>query len=288
MWSEREHQLLMLSCLPGLGERGLARLLDSGIPLSQLGMLPTQELCARFGLSRRAAHSLTCGERELHHRVAVIERALRHYPVRVLTRGDADYPSRLNDDTEAPPLLFAYGNTSLLEEPTLAILASRGESQACLERGAVLASEAARSGMCLVAGHNRPIYRTILAAAKAVRGNRLIVLDRGLLEAFEGNLERDLFPTARLWGYRFDPERALVLSPHPPQAPFVGLQNQRRDHLVCLLATQIVALEIRAGGVMEKECRAARARGIPVSVWNAPGVPEGNAMLLQEGFAPLA
>ncbi|MBI3944388.1 MAG: DNA-processing protein DprA [Armatimonadetes bacterium] len=287
MWTERERLLLILSATPGLGERGLARLLESRVPLPHLFELPAEELRARFGLAESAARAISGGAPQRHSHVAAVERTLARHDVRLLVRGDPGYPQRLAATDDAPPLLYARGSAALLEAPALALLASRGESRACLERAAALAGEAARGGACLVAGHDRPVYRAAVSAAKAVGGGRILVLDRGLLEAFGGDLERDLFPTARVWGYRFDADAALALSPYPPEAHFVGLQNRRRDQLVCLLATRIVALEIRAGGVMEAACRAACARGTPVHVWDAPGVPEGNRRLLGEGFPTL-
>lgn len=286
----RERLLLTLSNTPGLGERGLGNLLESGIPLARLFELPAEELRARFGLTARAAQSLAGGVAQRQSQLAPLERLVCQFGIRVLARGDADYPRALlaGDATDAPAVIYAYGNPELLALPTVALLSSSGESRAGLESTAALAGAAAREGRCVVAGHNRPGYRAAVAAAKAAGGPRLLVLDRGLLDAFGEDLDRDLFPTARVWGYAFEPERTLVLSPFALRARFAGVNNRRRDRWVALLAHEIIAVEVRAEGVMERECRAARARGTPVRVHAAPPLPEGNRRLLADGFPPLA
>ncbi|HEX3000285.1 MAG TPA: hypothetical protein VHR86_08630 [Armatimonadota bacterium] len=187
----------------------------------------------------------------------------------------------------APPVLYAYGNLTLLQRQTVALLSSGEESRAVLERTAALAGEYARAGMVLVAGHNRPGYRAAVAASKASGGGRVLVLDCGLARAFGGELDRDLGATARVWGYSFEPETTLALSPYPLPATFAGLQNRRRDRHVALLADRIIAVAIRCGGVMEGECRAARARGQMVLVYAGADALEGNHLLLADGFPPL-
>lgn len=285
--AEQERLLLILSNLPGLGGRGLAALLASGIPLRQLFMLPAEELSGRFGLTRRAAAAIAGGPEALRLRVAPLERLVCRYGIRLLRHGQPGYPRRLAHLDEAPPVLYAYGNLDLLDRPAVALLASTGERREDLECLAALASTFARAGATVVAGHNRPGYRAAVAAAKAVGGARCYVLDRGLAAAFGEDLDRDLFPTARVWGYGFDRERSLALSPFPLAAPFVGLHNRLRDRLVSSLASWVVAVAVRSGGVMEGECRAARARGTPVYVCASPAAPPGNRALLAEGYPAL-
>ena len=285
---ERERLLMMLSCVPGVGERTLARLLESGIPLARLFEFPAEELQGRFDLSPRAARSLSGAGERLRVRVAPLERLVARHGIRILVRGSAGYPPRLaaaGDD--APPVLYAYGNPALADRPAVALLSSSGESRTGLERTAALADQFARAGAAVVSGHNRPAYRVAASAAKAAGGCRILVLDRGLLEAFGDDLDRDPVSTARVWGYAFEAESTLALSPYPLDARFAGIRNQRRDCLVALLAHRIVAVEVRPGGVMESECRRARARGPPVLVYAGPDAPDGNGALLAEGFPRL-
>jgi len=284
---EEERLLLCLAHVPGLGERGLDALLRSGIPLARLFSLPAEELQRRFGLTARVAAAIAGGLDAIWARVAPLARTVAEQGIHLLRRGHPGYPAGLAECEGAPPLLFAHGNVELPMRPSLALLSSNGESRVGLERTSNLAFACARAGVAVVAGHNRPSYRAAVSGAKAHGGGRIIVLDRGLLDAFQSDFNRDLFPSARIWGYAFDRERSVVLSPYPLDAHFAGLRNRRRDRLVSLLASAIVAVEIRGGGVMEGECRQARAWGTPVFVCAGPDIPDGNRALLADGFPPL-
>lgn len=285
--SERERLLLALHNMPGLGARGLAHLLDSEIPLARLFELPEEELAGRFGLTRRAAHAIAAGMEAHRYLLAPLERTVAQHSIRLLARNHPDFPRRLKEQPDAPALLAAHGSVSLLEQPAVALLFSNGESAAGLEFAAGLAGELARAGIAIASGHNRPGYRASVSGAKAAGGARIIALDCGLLTAFGDDLDRDLFPAARVWGYSFDKERAVALSPYALQARFAGIRNRERDRLVALLAHRIVAVEVKAGGRMIEECRAARARGTPVTVWAPPAMRDGNRELLDEGCPEL-
>jgi DNA processing protein len=285
--TEEERLLLCLAHVPGIGERGLDVLLRSGIPLAHLFTLSAEELRGRFGLTSRAAATIAGGPEAVWARGVPLARTVMQQGIRLLRRRHPGYPTALAESEGAPPLLFAHGNIDLLMHPSMALLSSSKESRAGLERTGDLALACAKAGIAIVAGHNRPCYRAAVSSAKAHGGGRIIVLDRGLLDAFQGDFSRDLFPTARLWGYGFDRERSVALSPFPLDAHFAGLRNRQRDRVVALLASVVVAVEIRSGGVMEGECRKARQRGTPVFVCAGPDIPEGNRALLADGFPPL-
>ncbi|HEX3000284.1 MAG TPA: hypothetical protein VHR86_08625 [Armatimonadota bacterium] len=85
--SERDRLLLMLASVPGLGERTLGRLLDSGFPLARLFELPITELQGRFGLTRRAAEVVSGGAERLSLRAAPQVRLLEDYGIRLLVSG---------------------------------------------------------------------------------------------------------------------------------------------------------------------------------------------------------
>jgi hypothetical protein len=105
-------------------------------------------------------------------------------------------------------------------------------------------------------------------------GRVCYVLDRGIVEAFGGDLSRALFPAARIWGPAYDPECDLYIAPFAPNAHGIAANNRRRDSLIFALADVIVAGELRPGGRMEAECQAAKRRGMPVLAIGEDGCDE--------------
>jgi hypothetical protein len=85
-----------------------------------------------------------------------------------------------------------------------------------------------------------------------------------MFEAFGGDLGRELFPAARIWSPAYDPACDLTVSPFPLRAHSLAVHNQRRDAILFGLARAVFVGEVRPGGQMERECRRALSRGVPV------------------------
>ena len=71
----------------------------------------------------------------------------------VLTMADPDYPSRLMDIEDAPPVLFATGEVSALNAGhTVGMIGSRRPSAYGVEAAAGIGKQLAEAGVCLVSG----------------------------------------------------------------------------------------------------------------------------------------
>lgn len=279
---------LLLTCIPGLGERQMARLLQqwavTKIPVEQWLTTPADRLQREWGLSAQAASALTAPERPWWQRFARADALVQRHGIQVLTHQHQLYPLAVESFCELPPpVLFAHGQVSLLHEGwRFAVVCSRDAPRLALEAVDEIAQRAIAEGGILVTGHNTAPYRR--AATVAIRQERpsITVLDRGLLPALGEGMNRPLFAAARLYELEFRADRDLVLSPFPLEAGCLGVHNQRRDELVFALVDVVFAVWIRTGGVMERLCQRAKELGKRIEVWRAPDgtVSEGVQQLI--------
>ena len=219
-----------------------------------------EALCSAGGSpeSIGALASLTDGARA---RVAADLRVLRTAGVLVAAIGIAPYPERLAARRQAPQAVYMLGNPAVLAGRTVASAVSNGAPASVLDAmDAWLACAAAR-GATVVTGHNREAYRRAALAGLRMGGRVAYVLDRGLIDAFDPQLRRSLFPSARIWSPDFRPDSDLALTPWRPRCSAMGDRNRQRDALVLGLADTVLVGWVRDGGVMQQCSEVALAEG---------------------------
>jgi hypothetical protein len=279
--------LLTLAELPQVGERRLQRLQERArrrhIPLARLADLPPSALRDEFALPVSAVERL-CAARAWHEaRCAGLAAHLFRHEVHVCPLGDPPYPpgwARHGDPP--PPLAYLHGDPALLRQPIAALLHSRTVDAGTVSATARLARAAVGAGFALAVGGMKTTHRIAAVTARALGAPRLVVLDRGLLAAFGGDLARDPF------GFGpgrapFDRSRTLVATPFRCEDHAVPRSGRRRDALLAALADVVVAVQARPDGEIEQLCLRALARGQPVVVWRAH-----NPRLVAAGAVPLA
>ncbi len=98
----------------------------------------------------------------------------------ILLWTDPRYPSLLRELPDAPPLLYARGDLSLLLRPCMAIVGSRGCSRQGREQSAAVARELSACGIAVVSGMARGIDRAAHEAALEEQGSSIAVLGSGV------------------------------------------------------------------------------------------------------------
>jgi predicted Rossmann fold nucleotide-binding protein DprA/Smf involved in DNA uptake len=247
--------ILLLSELPGVGERTLAEVFRRCAvrrisPADLLGLQPPD--LVDLGFSASSSEALKAVSPEMRRAAEATSRSLLVEGVRIITPQDSSYPRRLLDRLKDPPVLFAYGALDLLAGRSFAVANSNGAREEALGMSDVAAEQLVQAGWRTVTGHNRPAYQRTALAALRFGGAVCYVLDRGLLEAFGNDLRRELFPAAHVWSRAYDVETTLTLTPFPLRAHGIAVHNQRRDELVFALADTILMGEVRHGGQMDR------------------------------------
>jgi predicted Rossmann fold nucleotide-binding protein DprA/Smf involved in DNA uptake len=283
----RTHLALLLSRVPGLGPKTLASVLPECCPesraLSAAELLPVLK---KRRLPKRHIEFIAANMSALLSETEELAARLSEIGIGILTLWDADYPRGLKlYDDEPPPVLYAYGADDLLHEKKFAVINSNSPSARALELTTRISEMLIGEGLIPVTGHNRHPYQLVALTAKRLNSPVLIVLDRGIVSAFKGRLEWELFAGARIWSPEFDPSQDMVISQFRLGDGWIGDSSRRRDHTVLGLADVIVGVDIRPGGVMEKECLHALKMGREVYV--CEDGQEGNTKLIEAGCARL-
>lgn len=291
--------LLAWLSLPGVGEKTLAAAMDHAratrVTLGTLWTSPPGELAELVGLAPRPAAALGERRAELWDAAGSLAAQLLEWDVEALTPDEPAYPARLRAAAAGPgrrrwPAVFAFGALELLDEPLVAVVNSRDAGPEAVAWTDRLADALARRDLALVTSASRESYQAVAVAGKRHGAPCVTVLDRGLATAFPGGPGAEPVAGARVWDERLDPETQLLLSPFPPRAGWTPRNGPLRDALIFDLAAAVIAVEVRPGGVMARECERAARRGTPLFALQRGGEGGGEPSALMEcaaGVRPL-
>jgi len=271
---DSDELILMLSATQGIGEKTLASVLHRNAVLRRTPReflaLNVDALVEEYGFRRDAAQQFVQRDSNIEDVAVSAAREMRRAGIRIITLQDATYPSQLlNAMDDPPPVLYAYGRLELLSRPLFAVANSNNASEEALTATDRAAEAALRAGWHPVTGHNRIPYQRTALVARRNGGRICYVLDRGIFEAFGGDLSKELFPAARIWSPAYDPDSDLTISCFPLWAHGLAVHNQRRDSIIFAMAGAIFAGDVRTGGQMERNCRFALAREVPVYTFDS-------------------
>ena len=202
-------------------------------------------------------------------------RAARKHGARMLVLGAPGYPERLAGTADAPPVLWAQGDTGLLARPCVAIVGTRNASSLALRMARSLGRGLAEAGVTVVSGLARGVDAVAHEAA----------LEGGTIAVHAGGLDRVYPPQNVELGARIA-RQGLSLSErafgHGPQAR----DFPRRNRIVSGVSQIVVVVEaaVRSGSMITARVAADQGR----EVMAVPGHPfDGRAagcnMLLRDG-----
>lgn len=166
-----------LSLVSGIGPTRFRRLIESlGSPEAAWNARPAQ--LAGAGLDRRTIESLVATrakvdlEREMEK--------LRRLKVQILTLEDTEYPLRLRNIADPPPILYVKGELVPEDDLSVAIVGTRRPSAYGRQAAEKFAEGLARSGVTVASGLARGIDTFAHRATLDGGGRTLAVLGSGL------------------------------------------------------------------------------------------------------------
>jgi DNA processing protein len=267
-----------LALTPGIGPSRIQAILEVCHTAIGAFSAPFALLRTIPGVSAAAASAIAAGS--VAAGVRVLEETGR-IGGRALIPDDPQYPALLRVVPDAPPVLFALGNLTLLESPAVAIVGSRNHSPYGGEVARALAWGAAASGLVVVSGMARGLDAVAHAAALDAGGGTIGVLGNGL---------GIIYPSANRELYRRVAAGGLLLSEFPPgERPTAG-SFPRRNRLISGLARVTVVIEAAEGSGALITAGTGLDQGREVMV--VPGnitTPQsvGANRLIRDGAAPL-
>ena len=265
--------VLRLGCVPGVGTRGLWRILERfGSGRRALGASP-EELDAAAG----TACSDALSSPDLDSRVRDGLKRCRTPEIEILLWSDEEYPERLGQLVDPPPVLFARGRLELLSRPAVTIVGSRRSTAYGRRSAEALAAQMTLRGITVVSGLALGIDGASHRGALEAGGDTIAVLGSGV----------DLIQPAshRRLGERVARD-GLLLSEFLPGEPARAHHFPRRNRILAALGGAVVVVEAaeRSGAFITVE----HALDLGRDVYAVPGAIDapqsrGCNLLIRQG-----
>lgn len=194
----------------------------------------------------------------------------------VLTRSDADYPTRLKQKlrTDSPAVLFGCGNAKLLNRGGIAVVGARNASNEDLVFTRKLAAKSASEGFSIVSGGARGVDETSMLGALEADGTVVGVLADSLLKAATSNKYRRYLLNKNL----------VLVSPFYPEAGFnAGNAMARNKYIYCLSDASLVVQSGKKGGTWSGALENLKKGWVPLWVKQTRDIDSGNKDIVSQG-----
>lgn len=271
-------QWLLLSFIPGLGAvRYRSLLKEFGHPEAILSA-SFQQLKA--GLPDQLAQNIAgnpetpdISERLTHTR-NWLESSEAHH---ILSFNSPEYPARLKEVSDAPPLLYVTGNPKLLSEPQLAIVGSRRPTPQGCRLAYDLALELGKSGLVITSGLALGIDAAAHQGVLSSYGSTVAVLGTGVDQVYPRN-HRKL--------YSLIAQQGAIVSEFPLGTSASPGHFPRRNRIISGLSLGVLVVEAeqKSGSLISARLAAEQGRevfAVPGSVLNP--LSKGCHQLLRQG-----
>jgi DNA processing protein len=225
---------IALNLLPGLGPRPVHRLLERcGDPGEIAHRVPEAILAATPGLGAKTAAAIAGARSGLTRRAELELRRAEKLGVRLLLRGEADYPPALETIHDPPYLLYVRGELRL-DAIRIAIVGSRRATRYGQRVATGLGLGLAARGAEIVSGGARGIDTCAHLGALEEGGRTIAVLGSGLDDPYPAE-NRSLFERIAEHGALVS-EFPLGREPRPENFP-------RRNRIISGLSAAVVVVE---------------------------------------------
>lgn len=269
---------LWLANVVGPGARGCQELLDLyADPKTLLDAVGSEDLSPYLTAAQRDRLSIR------PERFGPIAEYCERNQIAVLTMDDENYPVRLLDIPDAPPVLYSTGHPEVLNDrPTVGMIGTRRPSRYGAEAADLLGQELARAGACIVSG---------LADGLDGLSHRAALAGGGVTAAFLGCCINKTYPAANTELRRRMEQTGAVFSEYPPNTPTNRGMFLLRNRLIAATSQALCVVEARLkSGTLNTVGHAQRYRrpvfAVPGSVFNP--MSEGTNHLLETGEATAA
>ncbi len=259
--------LLALKAAPGFGDGRLLALLEEfGAPEAALAALPKRAPEAAAGLRSSSVRDRI--DRAFH--------SVTDVSTAVIAFGEPGYP-RFDGLVDPPPVLFARGDLSLLDRPSVAVVGSRRHTEYGADATRRIATALAGAGVVVASGLAHGIDRIAHESTLECGGATFAVIGSGI------DVE---YPTANARLQRRIARQGLVLSEFMPGEPALRHHFPKRNRLLAALTSATVVVE--AAGRSGSLITADHALDLGREVLAVPGpigrsTSEGTNRLIRDG-----
>lgn len=206
---------------------------------------------------------------------------LRDKGVQLFPFTDPRYPKKLLSIRNPPPILYAWGNTALLDTTGIGICGSRHASSDGLRHARRFGLFAAKLNLTLISGYAGGTDTEAHLGALEGKGNTIIILADGIANFRVKTVFKDFDNLS---------ERALLLSQFRPTQRWIVGTAMERNKVICGLADGLVIVEAGAsGGTFNtgRECLHQKKTLWVIHYQTPKETASGNDILIREGAIPL-
>lgn len=202
--------------------------------------------------------------------------ALTARGVDVVMSRDREYPGRLLDLRNPPPVLFHWGNRALFDVPSVGMCGSRRATDSGLRAARACGEAVASLDLAIVSGYARGVDTETHLAALETGGRTVIVLAEGISHF----RQKKSFASTGL-----PEDRVLVVSQFPPSQTWNPGAAMTRNRVITGLSEALIVIEAGdRGGTLDAGLQALSA-GRPVLAleFKSMPTPPGNELLFAKG-----
>ena len=248
-----------------------------------LALLANPQQWQQAGLSEKLALNLVAWQQQdamLHNELQQILQFVSQKQVTVLTLEDPQYPLLLKEIPDAPPLLFCWGDSSLLTWPQIAIVGTRKPTQAGQKLAEQFAEQLSQQGLVITSGLALGIDGVAHQAVINAKGATIAVLGTGLANIYPRQHQR--------LSQQIIANQGLIISEFLPNTPAINYHFPRRNRLISGLSLGVLVVEaaVESGSLITAKLAAEQNRevwAIPSSVFNVQA--KGCHALIKDGAA---
>ena len=269
---------LLLSFLPGLGAvRFRALLKQFGSPDRILGASYSE---LRAGLPEKLSEAIA-GNPETDDINRKIEQARiwqesseAHH---IVSLASPDYPARLKELPDPPPLLYIIGSPSLLSQPQLAVVGSRRPTPQGRRLAQEIALDIGRAGLVITSGMALGIDAAAHQGVLSSYGSTIAVLGTGVDQ---------VYPRSHSKLYGLIAQQGALVSEFPLGTPASPGNFPRRNRIISGLSMGVLVVEAaeKSGSLISARLAAEQGRevfAVPGSVMNP--LSRGCHRLIRDG-----
>ncbi len=262
----------------GIGAIRLKQILDFYGSLEVAWESPASGLLSA-GLPQKVAENFTRVKNQVE-----LERIMENIAsqkIHVMTWEDSDYPRRLKEINQAPPVLFIKGTINVEDDWAVAVVGTRRVTPYGRQVAAEIARFLAQNGVTVVSGLARGVDAIAHQAALQNGGRTLAVLGSGVDVIYP--------PEHRKLGMDIAQQGALV-SDYPVGTQPDGVNFPPRNRIISglSLATVVVEAGEKSGALITAKFAVEQGRdvfAVPGSILTPQS--EGTNRLIEQGARPL-
>lgn len=238
---EKKWILAGLQAFPGVGFATLKRIINHPPGDWEHALHFSSSDWLERGLDLELALKLSCEWSE--DWIEAWRERLEQKDIKVITRLDSEYPLLMKETIRPPWVLYAKGESKLLNSLSIALVGTRVPTAYGRKVAAMLTEELASRGIGIVSGLARGIDAACHEAALLVNGPTIAVLGTAIDVAY---------PSQHASLYRRIAEQGLVVSEYPPGTPGHPGMFPQRNRIIAGIArgTVVVEADARSGSLI--------------------------------------